>query len=233
MNVPVIFAGDRLTVVDKPAGVRSEDVAASLGKKLGHRLDQGTSGLLVMADDARTVQRLHRLLAAGAVSRRYRFVAHGVVVAATISSRLVRNRGDGLRGTRRHGEGSPDDNNISNNISNDISNERHEGHNDDDGKLSTTIVTPVWTASDGRISGGAATLVTGRTHQVRIHLAEAGHPLVGEPVYVRDYRAQNLPLQPSTRLMLHAWQLTLTHPNTRAALALVAPLPPGFDDPGP
>ena len=224
MNVPVIFAGDRLTVVDKPAGVRSEDVAASLGKKLGHRLDQGTSGLLLMADDARTVQRLHRLLAAGAVSRRYRFVAHGVVVAATISSRLVRNRGDGLRGTRRHGKESPDDH--------DSNDDRHDDRHDD-GKLSTTIVTPMWTASDGRVSGGAATLVTGRTHQVRIHLAEAGHPLVGEPVYIRDHRAQALPLQPSTRLMLHAWQLTLTHPNTRAALALVAPLPPGFDDPGP
>ena len=220
MNVPVIFVGDRLTVVDKPAGVRREDVAAAFGKKLGHRLDQGTSGLLVMADDARTVQRLHRLLAAGAVSRRYRFVAHGIVVAATISSRLVRNRGDGLRGTRRDGGGSPDD---------------HDSKDDsnDDGKLSTTIVTPMWTAADGRVCGGAATLVTGRTHQVRIHLAEAGHPLVGEPVYVRDHRAQNLPLQPSTRLMLHAWQLTLTHPNTRAALALVAPLPAGFDDPGP
>jgi 23S rRNA pseudouridine1911/1915/1917 synthase len=201
----VVFAGDRLTVVDKPASLRSEDVAQAFGKKLAHRIDQGTSGLLVLADDARTVQRLHRQLAAGGITRRYRFVAHGVVVDGTITSRLLRDRGDGLRGSRRDGDGD-----------------------DADGKLSTTIVTTGWGAPDGSHCGGMATLVTGRTHQVRIHLAEAGHPLVGETVYVRDHIARGAALLPSSRLMLHAWQLTLVHPNTHAQLQLEAPLPPGF-----
>lgn len=210
----VVFAGDRVTVVDKPAGVRSEDVARAFGKKLAHRIDQGTSGLLVLADDARTVQRLHRLLAAGGITRRYRLVAHGVVVDGTITSRLLRDRGDGLRGSRRDG-GS------------DVDGDDADG-DDADGKVSTTIVTSCWGAPDGSHCGAMATLVTGRTHQVRIHLAEAGHPIVGETVYVRDHVARGGALRPSSRLMLHAWQLTLLHPNTHALLALEAPLPPGF-----
>ncbi len=191
----IVLDQERVVVVDKPAGITSEDAAASLGRRLVHRIDRATSGLLVLADDARTVQRLQRLFAAAAVQRRYLFVAHGAVVAGPIQSALTRDRGDGLRGA---GPG---------------------------GKASRTDVVALRTSA--RATLGVATLVTGRTHQVRIHLAESGHPIVGERVYVRDFAG---PLIDAPRLLLHAWRLAFVHPSTKLRVVVDAPAPPEFKD---
>ena len=71
-------------------------------------------------------------------------------------------------------------------------------------------------------------LETGRTHQIRIHLSEAGHPLVGERVYVRDYERAGRRLIPASRLLLHAAELRFAHPRHRrpgrAAGAAAAPI---------
>jgi len=199
----------RVVVVDKPADVLSEDVAKALGRKLVHRLDRGTSGCLLLADDARAVQRLQKLREAGGLRRVYRFVAHGIVDDdVTLTSTLLRDRGDGLRGTRLAGRDG----------------------DDDDGATAIMRVRRLWIGErDGVVvSGGEAELVTGRTHQVRIQLAEAGHVLVGERVYGRDRIAQGLPLVSSPRLMLHASRLAFVHPHTRADVVVEAPLPAGF-----
>jgi 23S rRNA pseudouridine1911/1915/1917 synthase len=68
----------------------------------------------------------------------------------------------------------------------------------------------------------ACRLETGRTHQIRIHLAEAGHPLLGERVYVRGY---DRPLVPAPRVMLHAAELGFTHPSTGAEMRWTSELP--------
>jgi 23S rRNA pseudouridine1911/1915/1917 synthase len=68
-------------------------------------------------------------------------------------------------------------------------------------------------------------LETGRTHQIRIHLSESGHPLVGEEVYIRDYAG---PLIASPRMLLHAATLGFDHPITGARVELSADLPPDF-----
>jgi 23S rRNA pseudouridine1911/1915/1917 synthase len=68
-------------------------------------------------------------------------------------------------------------------------------------------------------------LETGKTHQIRIHLAEAGHPLVGEEVYIRDYTG---PLITSPRLLLHAATLGFAHPITGEWIALRASPPADF-----
>jgi len=66
---------------------------------------------------------------------------------------------------------------------------------------------------------------TGRTHQIRIHLSESGHPLVGEEVYIRDYTQT---LIKSTRLLLHAATLGFEHPITGERVELASELPPDF-----
>lgn len=198
VTVRVVFEGERLVVVDKPSGPTSEATAAALGRRLVHRIDRLTSGLLLLADDARTVTRLQRALQRGLVERWYRFVAHGRLAPQELHSTLVEDRGDGLRGS---GNG---------------------------GKPASCQILDCVVSVDGRTTTGSARLVTGRTHQLRIQLAEAGHPLVGEPVYIRDARRDGLTLLPSPRLMLHAARLRFAHPNTHLELDLEAMLPAAF-----
>jgi 23S rRNA pseudouridine1911/1915/1917 synthase len=61
-----------------------------------------------------------------------------------------------------------------------------------------------------------ASPLTGRTHQIRIHLAEAGHPVLGDPAYGA---------KPDKRLYLHAWRLTLKHPILKKLISFEAPVP--------
>ena len=65
-------------------------------------------------------------------------------------------------------------------------------------------------------------LETGRTHQIRIHLSEAGHPLLGERVYVRRYSG---PLLDAPRVMLHATELGFLHPISERQMHFTRPLP--------
>lgn len=188
----------RILVVDKPSGVLSEEIAATLELKLVHRLDRATSGLLVLAKDARTVQRLQRAFREGRVARTYRLAAHGVVASGRLEATLVRDRGDGLRGS---GTG---------------------------GKPAALMVRTLCVAPDERASLCEVTLMTGRTHQIRIQLAEAGHPIVGERVYVRDFAAAGRPLLPCDRLLLHAERLVLPDPHSKQDIVTEAAPGPGF-----
>ena len=121
----------------------------------------------------------------------------GVVEDATLVYRLIRNRGDGLRGVT-------DDPNR--------------------GKHSVTHVTQ--RERLGRCTVVQCRLETGRTHQIRIHLAQIGHPVVGDPVYGRDH--QGPPIE-CPRTLLHASYLSLSHPVLRQRLSFEDPLPEDFE----
>ncbi len=209
----VVYDADRVVVVDKQSGPTSEEVAAALQKKLVHRIDRATSGLLILADDARTVSRLQKQLRAGGIERRYCFVGHGTVACGRLDSVLVRDRGDGLRGSALPGTAVA---------------------GGKAGKAaSCDIVDVIGFASveggRGALSLGTARLVSGRTHQLRIQLAEAGHPIVGERVYVRDAARDGLVLCSSPRLLLHAARLRFVHPGAdKAVVDIEAPLPDDF-----
>ena len=160
-----------------------------------HRLDKETSGLVVFTRTWMAKQRLAAQFRQHTVHRRYLAVAHGDVRARTIRTFLVADRGDGLRGSAR---GTP-------------------------GAAAREAITHVERVE--ALAGAtlvACRLETGRTHQIRIHLSEAGHPIVGERVYVRGFAG---PFIDAPRLMLHAAELGFVHPATEREVRWELPLP--------
>jgi 23S rRNA pseudouridine1911/1915/1917 synthase len=149
-----------------------------------HRLDKETSGILVFARSRRGLVGLQAQLRAHAMDRRYLAAVEGDLPgdAGTFDQDLVEDRGDRRRGAAKPGE------------------------------------TGVRAITEWRVLArfGIATLVearlrTGRTHQIRVHFAEAGHPLVGDPVY-RDPRRPALPVS-FRRQALHAGRLGWVTPE--------------------
>jgi 23S rRNA pseudouridine1911/1915/1917 synthase len=161
------------------------------------RLDKETSGLLVFARTVLAERGLGQQFRAHSVLRRYLAVVPGSVPAQRIASRLVRDRGDGRRGSTTLSEV---------------------------GKEAITHVEVVERWRKHTLL--ACRLETGRTHQIRIHLAELGHPVCGEKVYDRRANGELLPrCEGAPRLALHAAELGFTHPVTGAALHWTMPLP--------
>jgi 23S rRNA pseudouridine1911/1915/1917 synthase len=162
-----------------------------------HRIDKDTSGLVVFARTVAAERGLGKQFRNHSVVRRYLTVVPGVVEAQRIASDLVRDRGDGRRG------------------STDMP---------DQGKPAVTHVDVV-----ERLLGFAVLscrLETGRTHQIRIHLAELGHPVCGEKIYHRPPGGEPRPdASGAPRLALHAAELGFTHPVTGEAMHWQMPLP--------
>jgi 23S rRNA pseudouridine1911/1915/1917 synthase len=165
-----------------------------------HRLDKETSGLVVFTRTWLAKKSLSSQFRAHTVERRYVAIVHGHLESRTFRSRLIENRGDGLRGSHKGGERSQE------------------------GRVAITHVEALEALPDATLV--ACRLETGRTHQIRIHLSEAGHPVVGERVYVRGYEA---PLLPAPRLMLHARELGFVHPATCEPVRWERDPPEDFD----
>ena len=163
-----------------------------------HRLDKETSGILVFARSRRGLVTLQAQLRSHSMERRYLGVVEGDLKgdAGTFNQDLVEDRGDRRRGVAKPGE------------------------------TGLAAVTE-WKVLE---RFGLATLVearlkTGRTHQIRVHFAHAGHPLVGDPVY-RDSRRPPFPV-PFPRQALHAGRLGWTTPEGKK-VGLEAEPPPDF-----
>lgn len=168
-----------------------------------HRLDKEASGLVVFARDIRSQRDLQDQFSEHTVTRIYLALVMGQLKLEgrhKVESILVPDRGDGLKGSAREGEAP------------------------EEGKRAVTWITVLERFSDCTLV--RCELETGRTHQIRIHLAELGYPLVGEPVYIRDWRGR-LSWKPS-RMMLHAVELAFDHPRTRERLAFESVLPRAF-----
>lgn len=211
MTLPVLLADEHLAAVAKPPGrivvpgrgapertVR-EEAEAILGPLwVVHRLDRGTSGVLLLARSAGVHRSLCALFERHEVSKRYLALVRGSVSA---DLRVDVPVAPGRKGRMRAGDGLPG------------------------ARPSSTFVRPVLPF------GEVATLVeaypaSGRTHQVRVHLAHAGHPLVVDP----DYGAPS-PWRPPggraalDRTPLHAASIEFLHPVTGRPIRVEAPLP--------
>jgi 23S rRNA pseudouridine955/2504/2580 synthase len=94
-------------------------------------------------------------------------------------------------------------------------------------KVAQTLPLPL--AGEGRGEGGSlleVTIKTGRTHQIRVHLATAGHPILGDDKYGDFELNKSLARQGLRRMFLHAWRLQFDHPSTGERITLQASLPP-------
>ena len=160
--------------------------------RLVHRLDKDTSGVLLVSLDQAVHVALQRTLASDASCKEYLAVAHGRLRPATGRIRLALGRDPA---DRRRVVVRPD------------------------GRESETRY-QVLSRSEA-LSLVRCELVTGRTHQVRVHLAARGCPIVGDTVY--GTASELIPRQ-----ALHAWRLTFVHPVTRKTLTATAPLPEDF-----
>jgi len=181
-----------------------QDVVAKMtgGKPLRvvHRLDKETSGLVVFARSVKAERGLGRQFHDHNVQRRYRAIVPGYLPPQRIETYLMRDRGDGRRGSGPPSAG---------------------------GKRAVTHIETADKIGDSGYSIIGCRLETGRTHQIRIHLAEWGHPLCGERVYNRTAEGVVTPdASGAPRLALHAAELGFTHPATTATLFWEMPLPP-------
>jgi 23S rRNA pseudouridine1911/1915/1917 synthase len=168
------------------------------------RLDKETSGLVVFARTVTAERGLGKQFHRHTVVRRYLAIVPGVVLAQTIRSWLVRDRGDGRRGSRNE-----------------------PGASSSDGRPGKEAITHVEVVE--RLPGYTVLqcrLETGRTHQIRIHLAELGHPVCGDKVYRSRRGLSPVPDESGApRLALHAAELGFVHPVTNEALHWTMPLP--------
>jgi len=164
--------------------------------RIVQRLDKDTSGLVVFARSIPAERSLGRQFHAHTVLRKYLAIAPGFLKAQTFKSWLVQDRGDGRRGSGSEGQG----------------------------KLAVTHVEVIERLPRHTILG--CQLETGRTHQIRIHLSEAGHPVCGEKVYNRKTSGEQFGDRDSVpRLALHAAELGFEHPITGKKLHWKMDLP--------
>lgn len=211
--LPVVWEDDALLVVDKPAGkavhggsgvsygiieqLRSQRPEARM-LELAHRLDRETSGLLIVAKKRSALAALHDMMREGRVEKRYLALVSGRWTNALQHVKLPLFKyltADGERRVRVSADGKP--------------------------SHSVVRLVKRWR----RFSLLEVELKTGRTHQIRVHLAHLGFPLAGDDKYGDFALNKQLEGEGLKRMFLHAARLRFSHPCSGQVLALNAPLP--------
>lgn len=204
-SVPVLFSDDALVVVEKPAGLlavpgRGADlqdcVACRVQTMFGdalvvHRLDQATSGLMLLARGVVAQRALSRSFEARQVGKRYVAVVHGLVEddAGSIDLPLA---ADWPQRPRQRVDAQA-------------------------GKASLTHWRVLLRDGAAQTTRLELEPVTGRSHQLRVHLLAIGHAIVGDSLYA--------PALPAPRLLLHASALSMAHPGDGRALNFSSTVP--------
>jgi 23S rRNA pseudouridine1911/1915/1917 synthase len=238
LPLAVLFEDEHLLVVNKPAGIvvhpsykhpdatlfnavlwhlnggaealphRCSTRPADITPRLLHRLDRDTSGVVLVSKTKPAHATIVRAMRAGAVRKEYLAVVQGVPrpASGTITLRLRRDPSDTRRVAVAESEGKE-------------SVTRYETLSTPDTGLRTRD-----DARQSALSLVRCELVTGRMHQIRVHLAARGWPIVGDGVYgcATGLKTGGPTFQ---RQALHAWRVSLSHPVTGVPLVIVAPVP--------
>ena len=226
IDFSVKFEDDDLIIVDKPAGLVVHPGAGNLDQTLAngllnlypeldalpragliHRLDKDTSGLLIIARQAKSYQQLTALMAMRAISREYLALCNGVVIAGgRIDKPIGRDPHNRLKMAIR-ADGKPA-------VTHYRVAEKFRAH---------TLL--------------SVSLETGRTHQIRVHMADCGHPIVGDSRYGNRPKVAAKPLASFQqalaaleRHILHARFLTFAHPSSGLALEFESAVPPSISN---
>jgi 23S rRNA pseudouridine1911/1915/1917 synthase len=224
----VVFEDEHLLVVDKPAGLVIHPAAGNLdgtlvnallhhcgGSLSGiggvarpgivHRIDKDTSGLLVVAKTDVAHEGLAKQFEAHSIDRRYLAIVNGLPRSSggTIDAPLARSPANRKKIAIVE-----------------------EGR----GKRAVTHWKRLEALKDAALV--ECRLETGRTHQVRVHMASIGHPLLGDPVYGRSGKTHGKLLNALRfqRQALHATELGFTHPVTKSRLSFRSPMPPDMQE---
>jgi 23S rRNA pseudouridine955/2504/2580 synthase len=217
VELPVVFEDDSLLIVDKPAGIavhggsgvsfgvierlRSARPEAKF-LELAHRLDRETSGLLVLAKRRPALVALHAALREGRVRKRYLVLVKGRWRDDKRSVSLPLKKSLTRSGERR------------------VSVDRA-------GREAVTVFRRVRDVPGYTVL--EAELLTGRTHQIRVHLAHLGFPILGDDKYGDFELNRAVAKRGLKRMFLHAAVLELQHPVTGATLKVDSPLPPELE----
>lgn len=207
-EVAIVFADNHIVVVDKPYGLLSvpgrdpanRDCVPSrlLGEfgelRIVHRLDMDTSGLMILARDADTHRHLNRQFEQREVEKYYEALVWGLPVE--------------------------DEGKIDLPICVDWPNRPKKIVDYENGKSAQTLYRVMERDAQKNIARVELKPITGRSHQLRVHLAEIGHPILGCPFYAHE-EAKNA----FSRLTLHARQLELIHPATGKKIQFSATVP--------
>ena len=219
LPISILYEDDDLLVVDKakgmvvhPApghpdgtlvnalmhhcGTRLSDINGVIRPGIVHRIDRDTSGLLVVAKNNHAHQVLSDALRVHDVRRTYHAVVDGVLGRdeGTVDAPIGRHAGDRKKMAVNRRNGRSA-------VTNYRVLRRYRAH---------TLV--------------ECELETGRTHQIRVHMAHLGHPVTGDPVYGRSCRFADIQGQ-----ALHAWRLTFVHPGTGERMLFQSPTPSWLD----
>ncbi len=212
--LPILYEDEALLVIDKPAGVAvhggsgvSFGVIEQLRAlrpqakflELVHRLDRETSGILLVAKKRAALVAMHEMLRNDrGMDKRYLALVKGVFPDARRHVRFKLQKYVTADGERRV--------NVT-----------------PDGQDSHTVFNRKAAFADATLL--ECELKTGRTHQIRVHCAQSGFPILGDDKYGDFALNKALPRQGLKRMFLHAWRLTLNHPISGEPLKLEAPLP--------
>jgi 23S rRNA pseudouridine1911/1915/1917 synthase len=193
-------AEDRDDAVD--GGSAPRDAASHVRPGIVHRLDKGTSGVMVVARTVRAREELKAQFQAHSIERAYEAIVVGRAETQTLSTMHGRHPRDRLRFTTRVSRGK-----------------RAVTH--------VRVLAPLRGATHVE-----CTLETGRTHQIRVHLSESGTPVLGDPLYGKPARDPEVRAVGDRlgHQALHARLLGLIHPTTRESIRFEAPPPADFTE---